>query len=293
MTTDAVLLLAHGTIAQMSELREFLTRIRRGRAPSDELLAEMQQRYDAIGGSPLLQRTHAQAAALSHTLDMPCAVAMRLWPPGVEEVLPELQRRGAERVCLLPLAPFSTQVYNDAALAAAQQLPGFAQLRFAACGAWGEHPRFVRAQAELIRRHLPDRPCDLILTAHSLPMSIIAGGDPYASQSAAAARAIERELGRPATLAYQSEGAGGGEWLGPSLEHCLDRAAARGSRTVAVAPFGFLAEHVETLYDLDIEARALAESKGLEFVRVPALDDDPEFIAALAEIASTALASER
>ncbi len=288
MTGDAVLLLAHGTIADTAELPGFLTRIRRGRPPSPQLVAEMQHRYDAIGGSPLLRLTDDQAEALSRVLAVPCAVAMRLWHPTVPEVLPSLTQRGAKRICLLPLAPFSTEVYNDAAIEAAAASSDGAPLEFVRCGPWGEHPGFVEAQARLIRRHLPEEPCELILTAHSLPMRAIAAGDRYGIESAACAKAIEHALGRPATLAYQSEGADGGQWLGPSLDQCLEQCAARGSRSVVVAPFGFLADHVETLYDLDVEARARAEKLGLRFVRVPAINDDPAFVAALADIVRAA-----
>lgn len=292
MTNRGVLLLAHGTVNELSELPAFLTRIRRGRPPGDELIAEMTHRYQAIGGSPLLRFTNEQAAALQRATGLPCFVAMRLWQPGVEEVLPQVAEAQVQRLCLLPLAPFSVDVYCSAARAAQSKLPGpAAQIELVPAPAWGTHPDFIAASAELIQRHLPERPAELILTAHSLPMAIIRGGDSYGTQAAECAAAIGQALGRPVTLAFQSEGAGGGEWLGPGLEQTLRRCAERGVQHVVVAPFGFLADHVETLYDLDIEARQLAEQLGLGWTRVPALNLEPAFIRALAAIAHSTLAA--
>jgi ferrochelatase len=285
MTTDGVLLLAHGTIRDPSELPTFLRRIRRGREPSEALLEEMRHRYDAIGGSPLLALTEAQAFALGQRLGIHCYVAMRLSSPTVEEVLPLAAADGVERLCLLPLAPFSVDVYNSAAIAARDSLEGPARaIEFAGVSPWGETPDFVAAQAELIREHVQDADIPLILTAHSLPMVAIRAGDGYAAEAAACAAAISTELGRSATLAFQSEGADGGEWLGPSLAEVLSGCARAGASRVAIAPFGFLTEHVETLYDLDIETRARAISLGLELIRVPALDARPAFIEALAKL---------
>ncbi len=291
MAKDGVLLLAHGTVRNNSELTGFLTTIRRGRPPSEALLQEMEHRYDAIGGSPLLRLTNEQATALAEKLGKPCFVAMRLWHPTVEEVLPEIAAQGVERLCLLPLAPFSVQVYDAAARRAQQQLEGAARdVELVSCAPWGAHPGFIEAQAELVRRHLPQGPCELILTAHSLPTRVIAAGDGYAEQSSACAAAVAHRLGRDFHLAYQSEGADGGDWLGPGLRQTLEACAARGARQVVIAPFGFLADHVETLYDLDIEARAWTRELGLELTRVPALNTDERFIAALADIAAAALA---
>lgn len=295
---DGILFLAHGTIGDTSELPEFLKRIRRGRAASDELIQELRRRYETIGGSPLLETTKRQADAVSELTKLPSFVAMRLWHPTVEEVLPRVRQAGVTRLCLLPLAQFSVEVYANAAreaIAARQAITGSgdASMDLVTVPNWSQDPAYLDAQAQLIARHLPDEPCTLIMTAHSLPMAVIARGDNYARDVEVCHEAITSRLGHAAHLAYQSEGADGGQWLGPSLKETLEHCAAAGERHVVVAPIGFLADHVETLYDLDIEAREHARALNLRWTRVPALGLDSAFIAALADLAERTLASAR
>lgn len=279
---DAVLLLAHGTISNISELPEFLSEVRRGRAPTAALVAEMRHRYERIGGSPLLEYTRAQARGLSERLGCVVEVAMRLWHPRVEQVLPALVAQGVRRVCLLPLAPFSVDVYVNAAHAAAKAA-GVADLEMVSVGAWGSDAGFVDAHVNLVREyHAPQNP--LVLTAHSLPMRVINMGDKYAQEVAACASAIERRLGTSVHLAYQSQGADGGEWLGPDLNEVLTKLSRGGASSVTIAPFGFLADHVETLYDLDIEAKHRCDELGLQLTRVPALNTRADFLDALASL---------
>lgn len=287
-----VLLVAHGTIEDLSELPEFLKSVRRGRPAPESLIAEMRHRYAAIGGSPLLRYTREQAAGLEQRLGLPVAVAMRLWKPRVEDVLPELFARGVQRVCLLPLAPYSVDVYVNAAKQAAATLSGehdMANVEWASVGPWGTDVRFIEAHTELIRRTVPDD-VPLVLTAHSLPQRVIAMGDNYDTEVQSSVRAIEAQLARPVRLSYQSQGADGGEWLGPDLPSVLREVADSGARRVALAPVGFLADHVETLYDLDVEAKALCSELGLDLIRVPALNTEPAFLDALAGLVRRALA---
>lgn len=290
-----VLLLAHGTISDVAELPDFLKSVRRGRPAPDALVAEMHHRYEVIGGSPLLRYTKEQAAGLEQRLGLPVEVAMRLWTPRVEEVLPKLLARGVQRVCFLPLAPYSVDVYVAAAKAAAanvrETVLGQAALEWAAVPSWGTDPGFIESHVDLIQRWVPS-PVPLVVTAHSLPTRVIAMGDNYANEVERSARAIEARLGRPLRLAYQSQGADGGEWLGPELQTVLREVAATGAKQVAIAPVGFLSDHVETLYDLDIEARALCGELGVELLRVPALNNEPLFLDALAMLVRRALARE-
>ncbi len=294
--THAVLLLAHGTVSSNAELPAFLSKIRRGRPPPPGLIEELEKRYDAIGGSPHLALTRQQAEALSAKMGCECFVAMRLWKPSVAEVLPQIAERGIRRVCLLPLAPFSVEVYDQAARAEAQELGS--PLELLSVDSWGRDPAFVRAQARWIESYTAQRIAEhrplpnetaIVLTAHSLPMRAIAAGDTYGPEAQACAEAIGAELGRPVKLAYQSQGADAGDWLGPDLKQTLEELSHEGVRHVVLAPFGFLSDHVETLYDLDIEAKAWAEQLELGFTRVPALNTNPAFITALAGIAERAL----
>lgn len=283
--STGVLLVAHGTVDSLDDLGAFVARIRHGRPAPPGLVEELRHRYEVIGGSPLLQTTRAQAQALAAKLEAPVLVAMRLWQPGVEQALSGAAQLGLQRLIVIALAPFSQHVYFEAAQQAAQKAESSIEL--VPTPAWGEEPAFVAAHAELIAAHAPAG-APVVLSAHSLPRIAIQRGDPYATLVEASARAITEKLGRPTTLCYQSQGADGGDWLGPSVRETLTALAAEGHRSVAWAPFGFLAEHVETLYDLDVEARAIASELSLSLTRVPALDVHPGLIEALAAVARRA-----
>lgn len=284
-----VLLYAHGTVQHVDELPAFVNVIRRGVPPPDGLLEELRERYEQIGGSPLLEITGAQARALGEKLGMPAFVAMRLWHPLLEEVLPRLE--GVQRLCVVPLAPYSVHVYRAAAEAVFRKAERSFEVVYAE--PWGEEPELVAAHAQRVREAVSDlENTEIVLTAHSLPLAALRGGDPYAVQFEASARAVERALGKSCHLAYQSQGAGGGEWLGPTVEETLVALVEAGAERVALAPIGFLADHVETLYDLDVAAAEQARCLGVDFVRVPALNVDDGLITALANVTRRALGGE-
>ncbi len=287
-----VLLVAHGTVENLDDLGAFVSRIRHGRPTPPGLVEELRHRYETIGGSPLLRTTREQAQALAQLLEAPVLVAMRLWEPSVEVALAGAQALGLKRLVVIALAPFSQHVYWDASVASAAAAAS--SLELLRGEAWGEEPEFVGAHAALIASHAAERnaaEAPLVLSAHSLPRVIIQRGDPYADLVEASSRAISLRLGRAARLCYQSQGADKGDWLGPDVRETLTALAAEGQRQVVWAPFGFLADHVETLYDLDVEARAIAQELGLEFVRVPALNLHPRLIAALAAVAIAAVSA--
>jgi protoporphyrin/coproporphyrin ferrochelatase len=283
-----VLLVAHGTVENLDDLGAFVARIRHGRPAPAGLVEELRRRYEAIGGSPLLHTTRAQAQALAQRLEAPVLVGMRLWEPGVEQALAGAAALGLRRLVVIALAPFSQHVYWEAANKAAQAAGSSVELVPSA--AWGEEPAFVGAHAELIARHAPAGAA-VVLSAHSLPSVAIVRGDPYARLVEASAAAIASRLGRPMQLCYQSQGADGGEWLGPGVRETLAALAAQGQRSVAWAPFGFIADHVETLYDVDIEAQAIARELSVELTRVPALNLHPGLIDALSAVARRAVSS--
>lgn len=288
---DGVLLVAHGTVENLDDLGVFLARIRGGRPAPPGFVEELRRRYEAIGGSPLLEVTRAQASSLAARLSAPVFVGMRLWEPTVEAALEAAREASVERLAVIPLAPFSVHVYWQAAQRsrATVRATGAVTPELVSVPPWATHPAFVAAHAELIREHA--RPDSLIvLTAHSLPVIALRSGDPYERLVRESAEAIGTRLGRPFELAFQSQGEGTAEWLGPDLPTVLRNARDSGVSRVAVAPFGFLGEHVETLYDLDIEARRIAGEIGLDFERVPALGTAGGLIDALEDLARRALA---
>ncbi len=287
-----VLLVAHGTVENLDDLGAFVARIRHGRPAPPGLVEELRRRYEVIGGSPLLQITRDQAQALARRLEAPVLVAMRLWEPSVERALEGAAALGLRRLVVIALAPFSQHVYWEAAVKA--KAAAGSEITLVSSSAWGEEPAFVAAHAELIERHLADEAGGaaapaLVLSAHSLPRVVVERGDPYARLVEASSAAIAAKLGRPVRLCYQSQGADGGDWLGPSVRETLREVAEGGARRVVWAPIGFIADHVETLYDLDIEARAIAEEFSLELARVPALNLHPGLAEALSGVAIRSL----
>jgi protoporphyrin/coproporphyrin ferrochelatase len=194
----------------------------------------------------------------------------------------------------VPLAPFSVDVYGAAArrsLEAVRLELGERTPELVVCEAWGCEPAFIEAQCSALsaRLRVDSRDNAVMLTAHSLPRAAIRAGDRYQAEVEACANAIAARLERPCELAYQSQGADGGDWLGPDLRQTFERLAHSGVRQITLSPVGFLADHVETLYDLDIEARRWADALGLGFERVPALNTAPGLIEALATVAARAL----
>jgi ferrochelatase len=217
---------------------------------------------------------------------------MRMSEPSLELGLRALAEEGARRVVVVPLAPFSVGVYTGAARQAAERANVTTQV--VEVEPWGTEPALIAAWASQIRPFLTtgSPPCALVLTAHSLPVSVIAGGDPYADEFNRCANAVMAALGRSASIAYQSQGDSGAQWMAPTLLEAVRGVRDQGAHQIVVAPVGFLSDHLETLYDLDIEARAWAEDVGLAFSRVPALNDHPGLIDAMAAVVDRALSTE-
>lgn len=289
-----IVLVAHGTVRNLDDLPAFLLRIRRGRPASAELISEMRARYEAVGGSPHLEETMDQARALEACTGLETRTAMRLWHPTVAEVTADLA--GDDEVILVPLAPYSVDVYEQAARA--ELAPRSDAPRLLCVGPWGHGEALIRAQTETILEMVPEGTSDhteVILTAHSLPQVVIDAGDQYAAQFESAARRVSEGLVAArrdvtATVAYQSQGASGGAWLGPTLHEAMIDARERGKKDVLVAPIGFLSEHIETLYDLDIEALAQAQELGLGFSRVSTLRTHPGLVQTLGAAVDDVLA---
>jgi ferrochelatase len=290
----AVVLVAHGTVDDLGDLPAFLANIRRGHPAPDSLVAELRRRYEAIGGSSPLNAINARLAhALHAVLGVPVKLANRLWAPYAKDVLATLDEEAhPDEIVALPLAQHSAHVYGQA-IADAAKIP----VRIVEN--WGQTPALLDAFAKRIRDALSKLPKDagkktaLVLSAHSLPQSVIDAGDPYereVRQSAAAVAERVRDVLPDVWVAFQSQGMSQGPggkpmpWLGPDLPATFDAIAARGFERVIVAPIGFLADHVEILYDIDIEAKQLAAERGLSLTRTASLDDAPDFVAVLASL---------
>jgi ferrochelatase len=286
----AVLLLAHGTPESLDDLPEYLTRVRGGRPPSAELIEEMRGNYGAIGGrSPLTEITLAQASALASALDgTPVYVGMRNWRPYIADVLGEAAAAGVRELVAVPMAPqystLSVAKYGDAV--EASRPPGM-EVRFVR--SWHDHPGLLDAFAEKLRAALAAGHWDrVVFTAHSLPMRVVAQGDPYPDEVAATARGVAERAGvSQFTRAYQSAGRTPEPWLGPSLQEALATAAAEGARRVLAAPVGFVCDHTEILFDIDIQAAQAARGLGIEVGRTESLNTSPTFIRALADLVRT------
>lgn len=287
MSEAAVVLASHGTVETLDDLPAFVTNVRRGHAPPPGLVAELRRRYEAIGGGSPLNRINAELARkLSARLGVPVVLANRLWRPYVRDVLAELARQGTRRVALVPLAQHSAHVYA----ADAQRAVEGTGLELACAPDWGQHPGLCEAFARRIRaalEGLDPETTTLALTAHSLPRAVVAAGDPYEREVRAAAADVARRAGDGhVAVAFQSQGmGGGGEWLGPDLPATIDAAAARGDRAIVFAPIGFLADHVEILYDLDLEAKGLAGARGLRYVRAASPNADDDLVDVVADVA--------
>jgi ferrochelatase len=295
----AVLLVSHGTVDDLNDLAAFVTTIRRGRPPTAGLVAELRRRYEAIGGvSPLNRINGALAFKLEKRLGVPVAWANRLWTPYVRDALAALASENIAMVAVVPLAQHSAHVYADDA----RQAASGTGIELACASNWGRSSGLCDAFAVRIARTVMAAPdlagTSVVMTAHSLPKAVVVRGDRYADEVHWAAQAIaERVQGLVGhavrhVVAFQSQGLGATgpdgrpiEWLEPDVRAALDQAVALGDRRVVFAPVGFLADHVEVLYDLDIEGRAMAEGRGLAYGRAPSLNADDDFVDVLDDVA--------
>jgi len=276
--------MAHGTPSSLDEMPEYLKVVRGGRPPSPELIEEMTHNYQAIGGhSPLTEITRAQADALSKRLgpDIPVAVGMRNWHPYIGAAMSELTARQVDRVIGVPLAPqFSTlsvQKYMDAASAV---LP--AGVAFEPVRTFHAHPLLLQAFAERVRE--AERRADetVVFTAHSLPKRVIESGDVYATEVAATALGVAEQAGVATyDVAYQSAGRTPEPWIGPDLSEFIAARAAEGARAFLVVPIGFVCDHTEILFDIDVQAARAARDAGAALRRTESLNTSRTFIAAL------------
>jgi ferrochelatase len=285
--SDAVVLMAYGSPSRPEDVRPYLEDVRGGRPVSDEAVEELAERYRRIGGrSPLDDVTEAQRAALERELGVPVFVGMKHWRPRVAEAVDAALGGGATRIVGVVLAPHYSRLsigeYRERLETA---VAGRAEL--ALIESWHDHPGFLDVVADRVR----GTDAWVVFTAHSLPERILADGDPYRDQLLETSRLVAERAGLERwSFAFQSASPTGEPWLGPDILDELDRLHEARVRGVLVAPIGFVSDHLEILWDLDIEARERADELGLELERIESLNDDPSFVRALAELVEERLA---
>jgi ferrochelatase len=298
-----VLLMTYGSPASLEreDIRAYLGRVRGGGEPDPELVDEFTRRYRVIGGSPLIEITRAQAAALADALGWPVEVGMRFSEPSIIEGLRTLAEAGVTKVAAIILSPqYSPLLMSGYARAidAARTTLGDGAPDVFGAGAWQAEPAFVAALArrvvEALARLSPeDRgTVRVLMTAHSLPKRVAEQEPDYLGQLRATAEAVAVKAGLAArdwTFCWQSAGHEPGEWMKPDFADLMPEIAAQGGRSVLVVPVQFLADHLEILYDVDVGAREQAERCGLSFLRIASLNTDPDLVEALATVARRTL----
>jgi ferrochelatase len=304
---QAVLLLAHGTPQSLDEIPEYLRNITGGRPMPESAVEEIRHRYSLIGSSPLTELTMEQGRLLSQALGLPVYVGMRNWKPYIADVVRQMRADGITSAVVICLAPQNSRtsvgLYRRAAFAEA----GAIDVDF--IDGWADHPQLAQAFAERLQpvwQTVSTRvgaPAPVLFTAHSVPCRTIqtqpadtqgppsTGPDPYpveAKRTAANVAARLAPLGLTASnwfFAFQSQGMSGGTWIGPTVEDTLTALRHEGHAVVVIQPIGFLCDHVEILYDIDIGFHDFAARIGLEVVRPHSLNDSPLLTASLVDLA--------
>jgi ferrochelatase len=292
----AVLLLAHGSPENPDQIPEFLRYVTGGRTLPPSVVEEIRHRYSLIGFSPLPCWTFLQADQLSQSVKMPVFVGMRNWKPFIADTVKAIACKQYERVIAICLAPQNSRtsvgLYRSAVIRGASG-DGNHPFNLDFVEEWHDQPLLTKAFAEKLRpgweiasaengAELP-----VIFTAHSVPERTITDGDPYERQSKETAESVAKEAGLASgnwTFAFQSQGMSGGAWIGPTVEDTIRSLKAKGHRGVFLHPIGFLCDHVEVLYDIDIFFKQFAEKEGMRLWRAESLNDSKTLTAALAEV---------
>ena len=284
----------------LENVEPFLLDVRGGRPTPPELVEEIRERYRATGGkSPAVDITKAVAKKLESRLNESgrqryrVYVGLRHWHPFIQEAYAELLAEAPEHIIGLCMAPqqssLSTGAYRKKVEEAQSSQGSTCPVSYV--GSWNRHPRLVAAMVEQIKQGLLKFPADaqanvpVLFTAHSLPERIVAMRDPYPDEVKGTVEAVTALLGsQPTMFAYQSQGRSGEKWLGPTVESAVEDLSHAGHRHVLVAPIGFLCDHVETLYDIDIELKQLAAGRGMQLERIAMLNDSPALIETLVDV---------
>ena len=293
-----VLIMAYGGPNSLEEIPGYLADIRSGRVTTPAVLEEITNNYRQIGGkSPLLAITRQQVAAIAERLDkrFRCYLGMRHWAPWIEDTVGDMIDDGINHAISLVLAPHYSKLsvvkYQAKIAAGLEMYRG--DIEFEHISSYHDAPGYLQALVNRVQegcRRWPEAErgaVHVVFSAHSLPTRILQMGDPYDSQLRETAQLVADAAGLDEaqwSWSYQSAGRSPGPWLGPQLEEHISKLAAQGIRNVVSIPIGFVSDHVEILYDIDIKAQAVARAHNVRLERPPTLNVDPLFIDQLADL---------
>lgn len=288
---EAVILLAHGAPENLDEVGQYVLRIRHGRPLEPHLMAAIRERYRLIGGSPLRQWTERQASGLQkmlqqHSDSRKVYVGMRHSQPFIRDMVDQMIADGVTSAIAICLAPQFSALTVGAYGGAMKEAIAERNLQFTLVPSYAKHPQLIKAFAANLQLALQDHPdAFVIFTAHSLPARVLAEGDPYDHEAKeTAVRVAQMCKLADWRFAYQSQGLTSETWLGPTVESRLAELAAKSISKVIVMPIGFVCDHVEILYDIDIQFKQEAAQKNMQLFRAPSLNDSPHFIELLYQL---------
>lgn len=278
----AVLVMAHGAPRNLDEVEEYVLHIRHGRPLPPDQMQMLKDRYALVGGSPLLCWTEAQANGLQREVgpDHPVYIGMRHSHPFIADTVKRMRAEGVVSFAALCMAPQFSTLTIGAYRKALDDAIGPGGMPYSLVESYSSHPKLIAAFAARLQEALAAHPGAFVLfTAHSLPERVIQQGDSYDREAKETARLVAARLGlQDWGFAFQSQGLTSEKWLGPTVESTLDESAGRGVREVVVCPIGFVCDHVEILYDIDVFFLEYARKKGIALFRSASLNDCPEFI---------------
>jgi ferrochelatase len=299
MQKPAVLLLAHGTPDRVEEIPAYLANVTSGRRLPLAVVEEIQHRYSLIGHSPLTEITMQQSARISQELGLPTYVGMRNWKPYIRDTVLQMVDDGVTHALVICLAPHNSRtsvgLYRRAVIGETGKVPFTVDF----VPEWHAEPLLIRAFSEKLRDGWSracleaNAPVPVLFTAHSVPVRTIEAGDNYERQTRETAELVAAsvpEITGHWRFAFQSQGMSAGEWLGPTVESVIEELAAAGHKYLFVQPIGFVCDHVEVLYDIDIAFKEFAAKCGITLTRAESLNHSVLFARAVAQLARTRLA---